>query len=49
MKRLQIKSYKTVLVLAVLITGVCIYFCIPHFIEKEKIDELVVRMQDYLS
>ena len=49
MRHLQIKSYKTVLVLAVLITGACIYFCIPHFIEKEKIDELVVRMQDYLS
>ena len=48
MRHLQIKSYKTVLVLAVPITGVCIYFCIPHFIEKEKIDELVVRMQDYL-
>jgi len=48
MRHLQIKSYKTVLVLAVFFTGVCIYFCIPHFIEKEKIDELVVRMQDYL-
>ena len=49
MKRLEIKSYKTVLALTVLITGVCIYFCVPHFIEKEKIDELVIRMQDYLS
>ena len=49
MKRFQIKSYKTVLVLAVVITGICIYLCVPHFIEKEKIDELVVRMQDYLS
>ena len=48
MKRFQIKSYKTVLFLAVVITGICIYLCIPHFIEKEKIDELVVRMQDYL-
>lgn len=48
MKNFQIKSYKTVLVLAVLITGVCIYFSIPHFIEKEKIDELMTRMQDYL-
>ena len=48
MKRFQIKSYKTVLVLAVVITGVCVYLCVPHFIEKEKIDELVVRMQDYL-
>lgn len=49
MKRFRIKSYKTVLVLAVVITGICIYLCVPHFIEKEKIDELVVRMQDYLS
>lgn len=44
MKKLEIKNFSTLIILSILVTLVSIYMFIPHFIAKEKISDLVVRM-----
>ncbi len=44
MKKLEIKNFSTLIILSILVTLVSIYMFIPNFIAKEKISDLVVRM-----
>lgn len=39
------KEKSILIIFSILLTSICIYFCIPHFFEKEKIDILLDRMK----